>query len=108
MRPRGPRRSNCLFWALNRLVRRGGYVAFRRSRHSPLVPHFLWSRRLRVWWSYTPVAPRDGLGVLSEFLWFRGHVVMGDEPVPPHPAWRWYHGLAAWALRLQHLCPVGY
>lgn len=73
----GPVRCNCLVWALARLWRRGGYLAVRRSRFSPVVPHVLWSRDLKTWWSYTEPGARHWW----DALWFRGRVVMGDRAI---------------------------
>jgi hypothetical protein len=73
-----PRRCNCAVWALNRLWRRGGYIAFRRSRHSRFVPHMMWSRDARRWWNYTPIRPRLGIAVMFHALWFRGRVGLGE------------------------------
>lgn len=76
----GPARSNCLFWALGKLWREGGYLAMRRSRACPcMVPHFFWSPDLVRWTSYKPIRPERGWVVLIDKWWFRGHVVEGDE-----------------------------
>jgi hypothetical protein len=37
---------------------RGGYVVFRRGRRS-LLPHFLWSRDLKVFFAYAPTIVAD-------------------------------------------------
>lgn len=71
---RSPPRSNCLVWAFWRFWTRGGYVVMRRSETSPLVPHFLWSRHLKHFWSYSPIRRHR---VPWNALWFRGRVRRG-------------------------------
>lgn len=39
------RMNNCLFFALSRWFKRGGYLVIRRSRMG-LFPHFLWAKSL--------------------------------------------------------------
>ena len=73
MLPRGPFVSNCLLWSVGRLMRHGGYVAFRRSKGG-FLPHFCWSRDLKVFWTYKPkVSMRSWERWLTLFL-FRGRV----------------------------------
>jgi hypothetical protein len=76
----GPRRCNCLAWALHRQCQRGGYLGMRRSRHSPMLPHFMWSRDLDRWWSYVPDHPAHGVIAVASAIWFSGHVRLGDRP----------------------------
>ena len=76
MEPRGPTRSNCYFWARWQWWRRGGYLVKRRSRFSRAIPHYLWSRDLRTFWSYSPIKPKRPPW---DFLWFRGRVHRGDD-----------------------------
>lgn len=73
---RWPKRSNCLVWAGWRFWTRGGYIVARRSRFSAVIPHFLWSRDLRTFWSYSPIKPRRPAW---DCLWFRGWVKRGDD-----------------------------
>lgn len=39
--------SNCLFFALKRLFKSGGYIAFRKSRMGSWFPHILWIKDLK-------------------------------------------------------------
>lgn len=50
-------RSNCLFWALGRWRRFGGYLVVRRSQWGPF-PHFAWSETLQTFKSFEPLHPR--------------------------------------------------
>lgn len=71
----GPKRSNCLAWAWWRFWSRGGYLVTRRSHYSRVVPHFLWSRDLKTFWSYSPIKPKRPPW---DFLYFRGWIKRGD------------------------------
>jgi hypothetical protein len=53
---------------------RGGYVLFRRGRRS-IVPHFIWSRDLRVFWSYEPLKSLHSPERWLSLFVFRGRVV---------------------------------
>lgn len=71
--PRGPYVSNCLFWAIGRWMRRGGYVAFRRSKVG-FLPHFSWSRDLKVFWAYGPNVSMRSWERWFTLALFRGRV----------------------------------
>lgn len=70
-------RSNCLFFAIYCWWRRGGYVAFRRSRHIGGL-HFLWSPDLKRWVHYGPISPQKMPYALIHKLWYRGKIKRGD------------------------------
>lgn len=52
-----PRRSNCLFWALEQRRRFGGYVAARRSTYG-WWHHYAWSPDGLRWFEYNPTWPK--------------------------------------------------
>lgn len=70
----GPRRCNCLVWAVNRWLRKGGYLAIRQSRPAPWKPHFVWSAECSFWWGYVPIRPRRGFAAIFDSLFFAGRV----------------------------------
>ena len=71
------RRTNCLFWALARWARCGGYLLVRKSRWGPF-PHFLWSPDAPpAVESFVPLMPRRRL---VPPLLFKGTVRTGDHP----------------------------
>ena len=70
----GPKRSNCLIWALSRWIARGGYIGARQSLHIRGVPHFLWSSNRKFWWGYAPLNPKTGWRAIVHALCFRGTV----------------------------------
>jgi hypothetical protein len=65
---------NCLLWAVHRWSKKGGYVIFRQS-HWGYFPHILWSKDLKVFWSYSPLHPSHRR--LPPPM-FRGHIVLGS------------------------------
>ncbi len=65
-------RSNCLFFALHRFWRDGGYVVMRRSRHNSLWPHFLWTENLLCFLSFEAI---HGRRLLAWFpFYFSGYI----------------------------------
>jgi len=56
----GPRISGCWVWATWRFLTRGGYLVIRKSRWGPW-PHFMWSRKLKIFWGYSPINAEAGL-----------------------------------------------
>jgi hypothetical protein len=67
--------SNCLIFALQRWVSRGGYLVVRKSRWGPF-PHFLWSPDLKRVEQYVPAEPKiRGIPPLI----FKGYVKHGDN-----------------------------
>jgi hypothetical protein len=55
--------------------KKGGYLVMRRSQNFRFVPHFLWSRDLKRFWSYSPIS----LAKLPDvFFFFKGYVKFGD------------------------------
>lgn len=72
-----PRRSNCLIFAVSRVLTRGGYLLVRRSRWG-WWPHFLWAESLdplRIE-HFAPVA--GGRPRLFPPLIFQGHILDKD------------------------------
>lgn len=74
-----PYRCNCIVWAFAQKWRSGGRIRWRRSTNARFLPHALWSPDGVHWYSYSPIAPRHGLSVLSHGLWFRGKIFL-DKP----------------------------
>ena len=73
--PRGPRWCNCVVWALIRKRRKGGYIAFRESRHVRRIQHAVWSSPAGThWWGYVPLKPRRGMAAIIHSLGFRGRI----------------------------------
>ena len=70
-------KSNCLVFALHRVITRGGYLIVRRSRWG-WWPHFLWAESLdplRI----EHFAPVDGgRPRLFPPLVFKGHILTSD------------------------------
>src|ERR1700682_1412194 len=79
---KSPKRSNCICWVIFLVRKRGGYLSGRQSIHNPLIFHTFWSRDQKTWWSYAPINPKRGWRVMIDALWFRGHVVIGDDHAP--------------------------
>lgn len=79
---RGPRRSNCLFWAFVvwRRKRWRGCLWMRRSTHSPLKMHFGWESEHGLKWSYEPISPVSNVVALCHGLRFRGRVTEHKNP----------------------------
>ena len=70
-------KSNCLIFALHRLVTRGGYLIMRRSRWG-WWPHFLWAESLDPL-KLEHFAPVDGgRPRLFPPLVFRGRILTQD------------------------------
>jgi hypothetical protein len=67
--------SNCLIFALQRWVSRGGYLVVRKSRWGPF-PHFLWSPDLKRVEQYVPAEPN--IRVIPPLI-FKGYVKHGDN-----------------------------
>ncbi len=63
--------GNCLFYALRKWAREGGYLVIRKSHHG-WWPHFLWSKDLKTFEQFGPPAPRSGLFLPPPV--FRGYV----------------------------------
>ena len=72
-----PRFSNCFFWAIFRLATKGGYLIIRKSHYGIFLPHFLWSRNLKVFWSYSPIHPKTTIP--WNFMLFRGFIKKNDD-----------------------------
>jgi hypothetical protein len=75
-----PKNNNCLFWALWKWRKEGGYLCFRKSRHN----HFF--IRIHVLW-HPPepneyfehfIPDKDDLGISPAPL-FKGHIKRGDD-----------------------------
>lgn len=68
--------NNCLFWALKKWFKDGGYIVIRRSKYG-WFPHFLWMcKDTIILESYVPKNPKKR--TFPPIL-FRGHVKRGDE-----------------------------
>ena len=80
-------RTNCLWYALRKYWRHGGYIVVRRSRHL-WVPHFLWLPpgslddfpSLR---HFVPLSPTAKPWKVWRSLWFEGRVVRSDKDTRP-------------------------
>jgi len=68
--------SNCLFYALGKCWREGGYLVIRKSRFG-WFPHFLWSPDLKEFWEFTPREPNHNR--LLPPVFFHGVVRSGAE-----------------------------
>lgn len=62
--------NNCLFFAMYKLIKNGGFLLMRKSKYGPF-PHFLWSQDLKSVEHFVPVKPRNRL---MPPLIFRGKV----------------------------------
>jgi hypothetical protein len=67
--------SNCFLYALGRFAREGGYLVLRKS-HFGWWPHLLWSKDLRSFEQFVPIAARRRL---IPPLLFRGSVKIGED-----------------------------
>lgn len=67
--------SNCLIYALRKLIREGGYLLVRRSFYG-WWPHVLHMSRAGEITHYSP--PRKRRRLIPPLL-FRGRVIKGDE-----------------------------
>jgi hypothetical protein len=54
--------SNCIIFAVWRVIRRGGYIVVRKSRWG-WWPHVLWSPDLKTFEEYQPIQPNHHLVV---------------------------------------------
>lgn len=71
--------SNCLFWALRKYAREGGYLGMRRSHHWRWIPHFIWSKDLKEWHGFVPLSPKNGPIAKLFCWWFRGEVKKEEQ-----------------------------
>lgn len=51
----GMKYSNCLFYALGRLWKDGGYIIFRKSRHYGGTFHVLWTNDFETVYQFVPL-----------------------------------------------------
>jgi hypothetical protein len=70
---KGPKYSNCLLWAIKQWCQKGGYLIVRKSHFGP-IPHFIWSKDLKFFWSYQPIKPK---WMAWNFPMFKGKVKIG-------------------------------
>jgi hypothetical protein len=77
-------RTNCVFFAVGRLHRLGGYLVIRRSHHSKWMPHVAWAPSIEGLdvEEFKPIAPFRGNWLQRIFpihmLFFRGYVRVGS------------------------------
>lgn len=76
--------SMCLYWALNKWIREGGYLLLRRSVHLPAsIAHVLHENEYGAKTHYVPKKkPRIALSTL---FGFEGTVLKGDKDLPDRP-----------------------
>ena len=72
--------SNCLFFALNKWLKHGGYLVIRKSRYG-FWPHFIWCKDLKnaEIEHYVPTVSRLKLEQLHKFV-FKGMIKFDDIP----------------------------
>jgi len=71
-------KSNCLFFAIKKIVKHGGYLIIRKSRDG-WFPHFIWASdlndaRIEHW---QPVDPK--IKSPLDYVWFKGYVKLSEE-----------------------------
>lgn len=74
--------SNCLFFALNKWFKHGGYIAIRRSRYHSFIPHIIWIKDLKdaEIEHYTPVNPKQHLiSIIFHKFLFKGQIKTKDD-----------------------------
>lgn len=72
--------SNCLFWALYKFWKEGGWMKMRMS-HYVYFPHFLWSKDDIDYYSFSPVDPKVRL-LPPPIFWGE---VKKEPPLPRRP-----------------------
>ena len=66
----------CLFYAVGKWVKEGGYLKIRASHYSQLLPHFLHESKDGKVSQFVPDSPK--IRWLCP-LWFKGHIKYGDN-----------------------------
>lgn len=67
----------CLFFAINKFLKEGGYLVIRRSKFSRLLPHFLWMKDDEsALEHFQPDSPRK---MWLCPLWPKGQIIKGDK-----------------------------
>lgn len=75
-------KSNCLFYALSKWLRYGGYIAIRRSRSTVIpYPHFLWIPSLDGVYveHYAPIDSASEKASGIGLVWFSGEIRTEDK-----------------------------
>lgn len=74
-------KGNCLFFALNRWFKNGGYLVIRKSRHG-FFPHFIWCKDLKdaEIEHFVPTDPKNVvIKALVHKLFFKGYIKKDDN-----------------------------
>ena len=75
-------KSNCLFFAVKKFYKNGGYLAIRRSHFSRFIPHFIWVKDLKdaEIEHFQPEDPRTNfLMILIHKIYFKGTINKTDK-----------------------------